>query len=325
MENTNYETETVNVIAEIKKVFNAIKMSIYLFIAFCVKFWIIIVALVAVGIGLGYLSSKTTKPAKEASFFAHINYEMGGTVYNSVETINAKIAQGDSIFLKKLNLWDNNSKIKSISITPVVRMENVVSQYDPNYASTLELFLKNFDKLKDDDSEQISGLYTYFKQHLIKIKLSNNADDESIKSIINYLNSNPNIQKAKNAFRENLEKRIQTNNEVIDQIDTLVRYKSQNLLNYSSPIMGDQDFNLSDIFKIKASFERDNENRYTDMALSEELVVPLERINIVHSKKSFADKKMIIFPITLLLLFFFISGLRNFYIKMKKTYELQNK
>jgi hypothetical protein len=325
MENTSYETETVNVVAEIKKTFNSIKMSIYLLISFCVKSWITIIAIVVVGTGLGFLFSKTTKPAKEASFFAHINYEMGGTVYNSVETINAKIAQGDSIFLKKLNLWEKSSKIKSISITPVVRMENILQQYDPNNASTLELFLENFDKLKDDELDQISGLYTYFKQHLIKIKLSYQADKESVNSIVNYLNSNPNIQSTKNTFLKNLEKRIITNNEVIGQIDTLVRYKSQNLLKYSSPIMGDQDFDLSEIFKIKASFERDNENRYTEMALSEELVVPLERINIVHSKKSIADKKMIIFPIALLLLFFFISGLRNFYIKMKKTHELQNK
>jgi hypothetical protein len=324
MENKIYETETVNVAAEIKKTINAIKRTIYFFIAFCIKSWIVILALIILGAGIGFLFTKNTKPKKEASFFAHINYEMGGTVYNTVETINAKIAQNDSVFLKELNIWDNGSVIKSISITPIVRMENIVNQYTASNASTLELFLENIDKLKDDESTEISGLYTYFKQHLVKINLSSNADKESIYNLINYLNSNPNILNAKNTFHFNIDTRIKTNNEVISQIDTFFNYKTKNLNNYNSPIIGDQDFNLSELFKIKASYERDNENRYTDRALSEELVVPLERINIVNSKKSFKDKKAIIFPILFVIFFFMFSGIRSFYIKMRDSINTQN-
>lgn len=324
MKNTSFETETVNVAEEIKKTINAIKTTIYLFLAFCIRSWMIIFGLIIIGAGLGYLLSKTVEQAKEASFFAHINYEMGGSVYNSVETINAKIAQGDSVFLKELNVWDETSKVNDISITPVIRMENIVNQFEPRTANHLALFLENYDKVNDEDLTQISGLYTYYKQHLVKFNLANHADIESINGIINYLNTNPNIQNAKNAFRFNLDTRIKTNNEVITQIDSFFRIKNQNLANHSSPVIGDQDYNLDELFKIKASYERDNENRYTDMANSEELVVPLERINIIHSEKSLKDKKMLIFPIILLFLFFIFSGVRNFYIKMKKSINLQN-
>ena len=73
MENKSYETETINVGVEIKKTINAIKMSAYLFIAFCIKSWIIILTLIVIGFGLGYTMTKSEKPSKEANFFAHIN------------------------------------------------------------------------------------------------------------------------------------------------------------------------------------------------------------------------------------------------------------
>jgi hypothetical protein len=324
MENKIYETETVNVAAEIKKTINAIKRTIYFFIAFCIKSWIVILALIVIGSGIGFLLTKSTKPKKEASFFAHINYEMGGSVYNSIETINAKIAQKDSVFLKKINVWDNGSKIKSISITPVVRLENIVNQFNPSNSLSLQLFLENYDKVKDEELVQIPGLYTYYKQHLIKINLSHYGDNESILSVVDYLNTNPNIQKAKSTFRFNLDTRIKTNLEVIGQIDSFINQKTKNLQAHSSPVIGDQDFNLSELFKIKASYERDNENRYTDMALSEELVVALERINIVETKKSIKDNKTIIFPILLIFFFFMFSGIRSFYIKMRDSINTQN-
>lgn len=324
MENKPYEAETVNVAAEIKKTINAMKRSIYFFIAFCIKSWIIILALIIVGAGTGYFLTKYTRPKKESSFFAHINYEMGGTVYNTIETINSKIAQNDSVFLKKLNIWDQGSKIRSISITPIIRMENVVDQFNPSNALSLELILENYDKIKDEDFIQIPGLYTYYKQHLIHIKLSDFADNESILSVVEYLNSNPNIQKAKSTFRFNLDTRIKTNLEVIDQIDAFINQKTKNIENHNSPIIGDPDFNLSEMFKIKASYERDNENRYTDMALSEELVVPLERINIIETKKTLKDKKSIIFPVLFLVFFFLFSGIRSFYIKMRDSISTSN-
>lgn len=324
MENLNNNIETVNVADEIKKMIQAFRIGLFVFISFCLRNWIVILILILAGAVSGYLVSKNTVPAKESTFFANINYEMGGTVYNSAETINAKIAQRDSVFLKELGVWKNGSQIKGISITPVVRMENVVFQYDPNNAKNLELFLTNFDKFQDEDRKAIPGFYTYFKQHLVKIKLGYEATDDMVVKIIDYLNTNPNIQKAKFAFRDNLNTRIKTNNEIIAQIDTLVTYKNKNLLKFDAPLIGDQDFNLTELFKIKASFERDNENRYTDMALSDELVVPLERIHIVESKKSILSKRTIIYPVVLILFFFLFSFFQNFYLKMKSTYQAPN-
>ena len=325
-QNNKDEIDLIQIFEAFKKTFIGFLVLLFNAWNFIIKKWIVIVSLLIIGVLLGYFLQSSYKPNKTAEVLLKVNFEAVAYLYKEVELLNNKIKQKDSIFISSLGLSTDSTEVKSLEVTPIVNLNDVVRKYGADNSRTLESLLKNV----EFEGEELILTETFisdYKYHTINFKLSNNATLQSVSNIIKYFNSNKILEKVRDNKTENLNNRIINNKKIITQIDDLIdTYSSNKSISTSSNVIYvvDKDFNMDQILEKKMTLLKENEYLSQDLLYLEEIFVIINKPQLSKVDNNFKSNKMIYYPFLLVAIFLFFAFIKHSYNYIKQYSENNN-
>ncbi|MGV3461655.1 MAG: hypothetical protein ACO1N9_14495 [Flavobacterium sp.] len=249
--NNNRDIEIKDIFSLSNGIVSSFVQLTYRFIRFIFKHKFILILLFVVGAAGGYLLQKTNNVYENKIIlipnFGSVNY-----VYNKIDLINSKIKEQDEDFLKSIGLNDSKH-ILQVEIEPINDVYRFVSSSQTNF-ELLRLMAEDVSMAKVLDDPTTSKNYPY---HLVTLSTKGKTSEkESVRPIVDYLNSSEYYEQIQKQYLINLENKITANNAVIADIDGILKNfskttdsnKSGNLVYYN------ENTQLNDVIKSRNDF-----------------------------------------------------------------------
>lgn len=327
-QNASDEFDLDTIFGKVRNGYHGLLISLYRGIQFLLKKWWIFVMIILGGLILGYILDKAENKPLETTLYVQINFDAAHYIYDAVATLNFKIIEKDSIFLKDLGLYNEEEKslIKKIEIEPLVNISDILEKIDQENRN-VETFLE---QAQYEENLLTSEIFiSDYKTHKIEIKVASSADEKVIEKLMAYINENKLLNKIKNVTIENTERKIDQNNINIRNMDSIARIlgsrnQSEGLASqiYFNNVSSDFN-NLHLLFREINSYMEINQQFKIDL-LKYDHIVQLINKPILRVKKGVFDSKMIVLPILFVFLFFVFAIIRRLYLKAKVLYGLKN-
>tara|TARA_R100001369_G_scaffold92805_1_gene139966 strand:+ start:4699 stop:5694 length:996 start_codon:yes stop_codon:yes gene_type:complete len=319
--NSSEEIDLFYLFSLVGNFFKKCFIAAYRFIIFLLKNWIILLALIFVGVLAGYFLQKDVENPKEANALIRINFDTGNYVYNAIDLLNEKIENRDSLFLKESGLWNQKSLLKRVKIKPVVNFNDLTEIYGTDNR-TLGLLIESYEFEGENNlSESFNKDYLY---HNLEIDLSSNATHEAIDNVINYINDNKLLRSLKKEAVAIIINKIDTNKETISQINAILNaYGAQQVSGVSSnQVILDKD--LTGVIEKKNQLLLTNEELRENLVLSNDITVLVNKSNLIEKSHGILGNKMIVYPILLIFLFLLFALLKRAFIYARKLAQKED-
>jgi len=287
----------------------------YSIIAFFIKYWVVTLILLLIGIGWGYYVDKNTKDIYKSEGIVIPNFGSVDYLYSSIDEINGRISTSDTVFLKSM-LGENYGALKEIKIEPISDIYNTMTKS----REQLEVFRilyqnQDFDKFIENLANS-----KYFKYHKIEFTVEGaNVSKLVINDLLKHINQNKHFEGYQSIYKENAAFQLQEYNKMFIQIDSVLASISNGYTKSQNPgvIISDNN-NLATLFQRKQEMLTDlleANVRFSDYTETVKLVFMNYDI-----KQSSLPKK-IKYPVLLIVLFAFVFFLRFLFFKMKHIAE----
>ncbi len=258
------ELDLTDIFTLIKRGFRNFLKECFKAVAFIVKFWWLLLILIALGVVLGFIK----QPAKkfEGLSTSQINYDAQPYVYNAIDQVNTMLKNPDKGFLEALKVSSKEEiYVKSISLKPIINFVELNDQLKGN-DRTVDILIKQVGVLGEDvgllESSVFSSTYQF---HKLGYVVSNPAYNSQVQSIVDYINAIPEIEEygievAKNRI-ERLDLMEKTIQEMSALADGYIKALNAETISGNAVIaLSNGDIDLSEFFLIKdqatASYER---------------------------------------------------------------------
>lgn len=312
--NANDEIEMSVFFNGIKRFFIGLLKLIFQALAFYRKY-IIVVLILVIGGGVGgyYMDNNNLKNYRN-DVIVIPNFESTEYLYDAVEMVNSKIKNKDAAFFSKIKIEDYLS-LREIIIKPVTDVYDMVKQEKSN----LDVF--KIMSEKGDMPKVLADLTTgrHFKFHKISIyEKGSSYGNKNIKALLNFLNDNAYYQNYGKALRISQEKKIEKNNEMIAQIDSLFSSisKSKTIASNDSKISINQNTQLNDLILTKESLIIDNRKIQLELIDNQNVIQEVCTVNDIIEDRILSNKTMSL-PFLLLMAFSGVFLLRFIYSKLR--------
>lgn len=320
--NNSDEIDLGQLFQMIGKGFNNIFTAFLKFFLYIKKNLILLLSLILIGAAVGYILSKIVSKQYKTEVIVSPQLESKNYLYEVISEIQSNIKAKDTLFFKSLGIENIDFRGLEIGITRVI--DGTSTDSDTKYLELLQGF-NNTDAIADIVRAELQNNSSY--NHLITIQYKDaQFGREFAKGIINYINANDYFKELVKVYRSNATYRIQENETLLKQVDDIiVNYtnslgtKSSNAVNERIVLDNQEQVNIADIFEYKTLLIRDIEVKKLELV---KLAEPISIVNFGKSQevqKPFFVKNIVLIPMVLLLLFFFISFVK--YLN-KKTIEL---
>jgi len=319
--NSSEEIDLFYLFSLVGNFFKKCFIAAYRFIFFLLKNWIILLALIIVGVLAGYFLQKDVENSKEANALIRINFNTGSYVYDAIDLLNDKIKNNDSLFLEKSGLWKEKSLLKKVEIKPVVNFNDLTEIYGTDNR-TLGLLIESYEFEGENNlSESFNKDYLY---HNLEIDLSSKATHEAIDNVISYINDNKLLTSLKKEAVAIIINKIETNEETISQINAILNaYGAQQVSGVSSnQVILDKD--LTGVIEKKNQLLLTNEELRENLVLSNDITVLVNKSNLIEKYSGILGNKMIVYPILLILLFLLFALLIRAFNYAKKLAQKED-
>jgi hypothetical protein len=253
-----------------------------------------IMILIGVFVGLFLDSSNKYK----SKIIVTPNYGTTEYLYSNIELLNSRGLN------KEIKFGNNLLSLKSISdikVEPIIDVYRLVNENDKN----LELIKLMAEDDKMDVILKNDVTSRNYKQHTIIIEsykpLSKSKD---IEPILQYLNYNKYYENLKKSVLENTKSRLVYNEKMIGQIDSIIR-KFSNKSEYINDklVYNNENLGLNDLMNLKDRLIIDLGNRKIELYNFDKIIKDNSLVLNIKVKKSFLERKAIISPIIVFLLF----------------------
>ncbi len=324
-QNSSEEIDLGTIWRKTRELSNDVLLFFYKLIRFLLKNWLIIIALIVAGIIIGYFLEKTGLKGKEGNLIVQINFDASNYVYNSIEHLNNKIVDNDTVFLKKYGFYNNKEVILTgVEIEPIVNIADILNNVDTE-SKNIEPVLE---QAKYEDNMLTSEIFIpEYKSHRITIKTNKNGSSETIEDILAYLNDSELMQRIKDLTVINTAKHIQRTEESIASIDSIVkRFGTRPVTKPGGQIYFntvDENDNMHMLFALKNTLIKNKEEMEIELLKYNNIVIPLDTPHLAW-KRSFFDSKMKILPLLFVLLFIVFSYLLRLYHKAARIEKERN-
>lgn len=326
-QNSSEEVDLGTIFGKLRDGYHGFLIFFYRFLQFLIRSWIVILLLIVCGIILGYFWDKGSQYSKETTLYVQINFDAANYIYDAVESLNFKIIDNDTVFLKNLGLGNNGKLlIRKIEIEPLVNITDILNKIDQDNKN-VETFLE---QAQYEDNLLTSEIFVSdYKTHKIELILAPDADEKIIENIMAYFNDNQLLNKIKNVTIEDTKRKIDQNNINITNMDSIARVLGSK--NTSNGLSNQIYFNnvSSDINNLHLLFREintyiDDNQKFKIELLKYNNVVQLINKPILKVKKGILDSKIYVPPIIFLFLFFVFVIIRRLYLKAKVLHKLKN-
>jgi len=317
MEKHTEEVDLFYVLKKLKNVYLSWLARGYRSVQFFKKYWILLTIMIVGGYLGGKFWQKSERPKRQAVMIVQNNFGSSSYVYEAIETLNTKCKQIDEEFLAQIGLNTESPEILEIEIEPVISVNDLLKVSEPNdrnidtYISRIEI---------EEDLMVSEIFYPQYQYH--KITLTTNTPKyEVFDKILDYLNSNQAFNDIKQVVVTETELRVARNNETIEAIDALfAEYSGQNDregLKRSDIIMKIENNNLHQLVDKKTILIQENEDLKKELTKYGSVVFMVNNPKLVMTA-DFLDKKSVLIPLTLVVLFVGFFWLKGLYLKGKK-------
>ena len=313
------EIDLTNLFSVFKEKIKASIVLLFDLIDYLLKKWILITALIVLGLIIGYVNQNNYNHNKKASVLLRINFDTVDYVYSEIDLINEKVTEKDSLFFSEMGLKGDSIQIKEIEITPIVRFKEIIERYKENDRK-LEGLLKSLE-FNDDDVESYETFKSEYYFHTLNFTLSYNATQETIEKTIDYHNYNIILRDIKNASIRDIKTQIANNSISIKQIDNVINaYKTNESLTSPSDqiFVVDKNFNMSEMFEKKIELQELNAELNKILVYSKDIVVVVNKPKIIEENTKFSSNRIVFFPSLFVFIFLLFSFLKYTYIYLKE-------
>lgn len=288
---------------------------------FLLKYWYIGLVLIAGGLVAGYFWQESEDREKTARVLVRVNFDGAGYLYQTVELMQKKIDQSDKAFMETIGVNMETPELRSVSVAPVVRMQDIVSRFEDSNRS-LESVLKNVEFEEDDEFALYKTFDTDYRYHTLEFGFSSDGKEELLAALIDYINDNPAIEQMREGNVSNLQDQVRLKEVTMMQIDTLIKElreytQRQNI--GSGTLIVEKNDDFDQLIRSKVEIQNEIKLLKEELILTEQTVVPMSNLAVYPAERGITDKRMIILPILLFGGFCFIAFLRYLYLSLRRV------
>ena len=312
----NEELDIIVLIEKIKLMLLSVCLQIFRRLKKLLSAWKRLLALILVGVLLGYFLTDNDKPSsKEATVLVKINFDAGNYVYDAVDLINSKAIIDDNKFFDEELMLDADESIDIITINPIIDIKDIV---DKNIKANEINVL--FDNLQYEDGFSLTeGFKSDYDYHFIRVSVSNNSSIKTINKVIDYLNNNPLFKELEERNKQRISSLIYENEETIEQINKILNQNPTINNSVSHELYIDnKDVNFDEIIRTKISLQNRNQSLRDENLVTKKTVMIINKSNVLIENNSLLSNKMVYYPFLFLLIYITISVLTGFYSYLNK-------
>ncbi len=294
---------------------------------FIVGKWVLLLILIAVGVGSGYFLNSLKNDVKEAKILLKTNFKSADYVYSVVESLNAKITEKRETkkrFYKQEGIPTVFAEMGEMTLEPVINLRDLVEGYEPN-SPNFDGILRyvEFEFEEDGEITQIAETFTgQYKYHKLKIVVTDSTKNSVIDTLVSYINSSEYLTNYKDIYQKTLEDGIKNNKETIKQINEVIATynKHESYPTRSSELyIVDKNFSVAQLLATKLELEKEIETFRREMAELDQVVVNMNHPTLYKKERSLTENNMLLIPLLLVFGFLGIAfavyvfkSLRNF-------------
>ena len=312
----NTEDQEIDLSQIYKKIgsyFEEINNKIFRTILFFKRKFLILSILTAIGFGLGQFLDIIFKSYKNQIIVSPIG---GGVdyLYSKIELLDSKLEEKDSVFFKSIGI-KNFKKIKLIRVEPVIDIYDFVSNSTQNF-ELVKLFAEDSDIDKVIKDKLTSKNYPF---HSISITTQGQiTEDEIIKPLLKYLNTDEYLNKISTITKENIKKKMDKNEQEIIQLDSLISKISKSISKNersSNLVYNNENNEINGLFDLKNNLINEIASQKIHLVKIESFIRDISITTNIKNSKGINDKLKFILPILFIFMFLFVTLFRRFYIK----------
>ncbi len=288
---------------------------IFIVISFFIRYWIITLILIIIGIGWGYFTEISTIKTFKSEGIVIPNYGSVDYLYSTIKEFNDRVRTRDTIYLQSI-LGENFRSVRGIKIEPIPDIYRTMTQ-SREQLDVFRILYQNQDL--DAFIENLANS-KYFKYH--KIEFTVEGEDLSevvIPQIFAYWNTNQHFLNYQTIFKENAVFQVREYNKMFNQIDTLLASISNGFSkNQNTGVVISDNNNLSNLFSFKQQMM--TQLLDADVRLSD-YTAPVKVVFMNYDIQERGYSRTLKYPIYLVGLFAFIFFLRFIFFRMKHIAE----
>ena len=224
-QNHTEEIDLGYLLNKVNRFFKRMVRGLFLAISFFLKYWIIVLVLLIVGIGYGYYLDSQKKITYINEGIVIPNFESVDYLYKNIEYLNEKINERDTIFLKTMSPSAYNN-LRNIEIEPISDIYNMMTK-SREQIDVFRILFQN-----QDIENFVTDLTTskYFKYHKISFTTigEKHHSKEIIDAIFNYWDTNEHFVAYKEVYKQNIDFQVKEHKKMIAQIDSIINAVTTN-------------------------------------------------------------------------------------------------
>lgn len=308
----NPEIDLLNVFSRIGDFFEWINTLLFRIIRFFVKNAIVIAVLVVVGFGVGkYLD--TTLKVYDNRIIVAPNFGSSDYLYSKINLLKAKIAEGDTIYLKKIVGLQQPKILKSIDIKAITDVYQFIEDKEKNF-DLIKLMSEEEGLQKVINDTTTSKNYTYHKIYLTTNSLVN--DQDFVQPLLNYLNKSDYYNKVQAISLKNLEQEIVQNDTILAQIDAVLNgFSNGNSTKNDKLVYYNENTQLNDVIKTKEEIIRNQGKNRVKLVRFDKTIKEISSILNIKKAQKIKGNMTFVLPILFVILFVLLQFFMAFYKK----------
>lgn len=291
--------------------FERIGNGFFGWIAFLKRNIIWVVALFIIGAGLGLYLDKTGKKY-EQGLILQPNFGSTDYLYDKIELINAKVKEGDTLFLKTTVGLKHPKKFGKIEIKPIPDIYRFIDNNQDNF-ELIKLMAEDGDIDKIIEGNVTSKNYT---THALTFSTAGKVTKaDVIDPLMKYLNDSEYYEKVREVAEDNIRVKIVENDSIIAQINgflNAVRKKAGSAQN-NSLVYYNENTQLNDVIKTKDQLIYEQGERRIQLLASDKVVKKLSETLNIRDFSGTASKMKFILPLLFIFLFMAFSSSIKYY------------
>lgn len=306
------EIDLMQISRKLGALFQDFNAFLFRCIRFFVKSAIIILILLAFGVGLGsYLDA--TKKIYNHKIIVTPNFGSTDYLYSKIDLIESKIKEGDILFLQEIVGIKEPNKLVKIEIKPITDVYKFIENKTENF-ELIKLMAEggNIKNILEDNMTSKN-----YKFHTILFQTKEVTTEKSIiQPLLHFLNESEYYSKVQQEMVNNIQLKTIQNDTIIAQIDAVLNgfsntmrgAKSNNLIYYN------ENTQLNDVIKTKEALINEQGDFRVELVGLNKIIKDNSSILNIENTTSVNGRLKLILPI-LLVCFFIIIRLFSYFYK----------
>lgn len=272
---------------------------------------VVIGVLFVLGVGCGFYLDTKNK-VYDHQVIVTPNFGSTDYLYSKVNLIEAKVKEGDTVFLKQIGI-KNPKKFSKIEIEPIVDVYRFINNSTQNF-EMLKLMAEDGDLKKIVEDNLTSKNYTF---HTISFTTKDiTSENNTLRPLLDFLNDSDYYKKVQKETLNNINVKIKEDDSIIAQINGVMNQfsktvgsnqKSDKLVYYND------NTQLNEVLKTKEELINEQGAKRLELVTSDRVIKESSYTLNVENNKMVNGKMKLFLPFLFIGLFVLFGMLRGFY------------